>query len=207
MELGRLGAGLARVPAHDTAKGALGHGAGPYDTADWAATIRRWAHGRLSERACWASRRWRWGAERWGAGGCARGVRHCTCDTTTLAYDTAGPLPRTWACLLGLLGACASVLAFWTVFRLDDMFESPFGPGSWTLFMNTIHHKIFRNFLKLKLIKNKKKNQIKFDKNFRKMKISKIKFYGSKRFKLWINCPTLLHKCRNLIYTLVIVFD
>ena len=153
MELGRLGAGLARVPAHDTARGALRHGAGPCDTASWAATIRRWARGRLSGRACWAIRRWRWGA-----GGCAWGERHYSCDTAMLACDTTGPLPRhgrghshdtagdtatirqpcgflgapvrTWACLLGLLGDCASGLAFWTVFRLDYIFESPFGPGS-----------------------------------------------------------------------------
>ena len=49
---GQAGRGLARVPAHDTARGALRHGAGPCDTAGWAATIRRWARGRLSVRAC-----------------------------------------------------------------------------------------------------------------------------------------------------------
>ena len=70
MELGRLGAGLARIPAHDTARGALRHGAGPCDTAGWAATILRWALGRLSERACSASRRWR-RCER--TSGCERG--------------------------------------------------------------------------------------------------------------------------------------
>ena len=84
-----LGADLARVPAHDTARGALRHGAGPYDTASWAATIRRWARGRLSERACWASSA---GAGALGAGasgragvsgraggrrGVRRGERHC----------------------------------------------------------------------------------------------------------------------------------
>ena len=47
MELGRLGAGLARAPAHDTARGALRHGAGPYDTTE--------GHGH-------DTMGWRWGA-------------------------------------------------------------------------------------------------------------------------------------------------
>ena len=84
-----------------------------------AATTRRWARGRLSEGACWASRRWRRGAGRRreqtsgcvrgaaerrraqgpqqgvrrirGRRGVRRGERHCSCDTAGLGCDTAGP--------------------------------------------------------------------------------------------------------------------
>ena len=49
-----------------------------------------------------------------------------------LRYDQVcarlGAPVRTWACLLGQLGAPAWF--FRTGFRLGDIFESPFGPGS-----------------------------------------------------------------------------
>ena len=96
MELGRLGAGLARVPAHDMARGALRHGAGPCDTTGWATTIRRWARGRLSERACWASRRWRRGAGR-------RRERTSGCERASGAQRSAGVRRRAAG------GECAGV--------------------------------------------------------------------------------------------------
>ena len=82
-------AALCREAGHDTAMPVHTDG---HDTAGWVATIRRLergAHGRLSERVCGASRRWRWGA-----GGSALGVRQGCCDTATGACDTAGPFPR-----------------------------------------------------------------------------------------------------------------
>ena len=92
-------AALCREAGHDTAMPVHTHG---HDTAGWAATIRRLelgARGRLSERACGASRRWRWGAGRWGAGrwgagGSSLGVRQGCWDTATGACDTADPFPR-----------------------------------------------------------------------------------------------------------------
>ena len=90
----------------------------------------------------------RWSACDTAALGCdtAGGLGH---DTARPAHDTArrarawarqcapgrasahlGTPVRTWACLLGQLGACASGLVFRIGFRLCDIFESPFGPGS-----------------------------------------------------------------------------
>ena len=53
-------------------------------------------------------------------------------DTATTRQPCArlGAPVHTWACLLGLLGACASGLAFWTDFRTDDFFRVTVGPGS-----------------------------------------------------------------------------
>ena len=100
----------------------------------------------------------RWSACDMAALGCntAGGLAH---DTTRPAHDTArrarasahlgtpvrtwvrqcapghasahlGAPVHTWACLLGQLGARASGLVFRTGFRLGDISESPFGPGS-----------------------------------------------------------------------------
>ena len=78
--------------------------------------------------ACGTGRRGARGALRhdgWGYD-TAGGLGH---DMARPAHDTAGSV-RAWACLLGLLGACAFGLVFQTGFRLGDIFESPFGPSS-----------------------------------------------------------------------------
>ena len=126
-----------RLPSHDTAVGG--------------ARTRRWEQsgrtaGRASERACGASRRWGAGAQaeaRWACGKDAAirplgpatrpGPCHDTAgDPTTIRRPCVrlGAPVRTWACLLGLLGARASGLVSRTGFRLGDIFESPFGLGS-----------------------------------------------------------------------------
>ena len=139
MELGRLGAGLARVPAHDTARGALRHGAGPCDTAE--------GHGHDTiGLALGAGAGGRAGADGNAGGKARRGAR---VSTTTRQPSAAtrpalatirqgqgpryGHCARTWACLgdqLGQLGAYAPDSVFRPGFRLSTVFESPFGPGS-----------------------------------------------------------------------------
>ena len=77
----------------------------------------------------------RWGACDTAALGCdtAGGLGH---DTARPAHDTARRA-RSWArqcaprnACWAQLGARASDLVFRTGFRLGDIFESPFGPGS-----------------------------------------------------------------------------
>ena len=69
-QLGRLGAGMARAHARDTAKGALRHGAGPCDTAEGHShdtiglALGRWGLGRrrrLAGRAAGKLRYGHWG--------------------------------------------------------------------------------------------------------------------------------------------------
>ena len=81
MGLGRLGAGRAHAHAHDTARGALRHGAGPCDMAEGhdhdmiGLALGRWAQARGRKRACGCERgaRARGNARR-GKGHCARGT-------------------------------------------------------------------------------------------------------------------------------------
>ena len=139
MELGRLGAGLARTPAHDTARGALRHGAGPCDTAEghghdtmgW-----RWGAGHRRE---WACRRERARKRVAGARGTARRGSRVSAATRqpgaatrpALATTRPGQGPRyghcahTWACLgdqLGQLDAYAPDSVFSTWFSTQYCF-------------------------------------------------------------------------------------
>ena len=73
-------------------------------------------------------RRGRWGAQAWarrrGAG--MRGTRQAG-----RAAGCTGARPvHTWTCQLSQLGARAPGLVFRPGFRLGDVFESPFEPGS-----------------------------------------------------------------------------
>ena len=123
-------------------------GAGRAGAGRWGETCARGAlrHGRI---ACDTRGARRAGA--WGKALAARqaGARAGRCDTAVGAAIRQGAsattrpgLPtirsgvrapgraRAWECLLGPLGACASCLVFRIGFRLGDIFESPFGPGS-----------------------------------------------------------------------------
>ena len=148
-QLGRLGAQASARRAgagrwgETRARGALRHGRLALTIRPWRPATRagQGAQGRGARRSRHGSQ----GRER-GAATLQLGLRYgrgLGHDTARPAHDTAGRA-RAWACLLGLLGACASGLVFRTGFRLSDIFESPFGPGSWTLFMNTVHHKNFQ---------------------------------------------------------------
>ena len=114
------------------------HDAGAHNTAP---TIRRWARSRHAGQAGAGA-----GAPEEVRGACGRDAAIRPLGPATRpapCHDTAGDpvtirrpcahlgVPvRTWACLLGQLGARASGLAFRIGFRLGDIFESPFGPGS-----------------------------------------------------------------------------
>ena len=147
MGLGRLGAGRARAHAHDTARGALRHGAGPCDTTGGhghdtiGLALGRWAQAPGRERACGcgrSARRARHSAQGRAAVGLRYGAGAPRHNSLRLQYGRAarpryGHCARTWACLgaqLGQLGAYAPDSIFRPGFRLSTVFESPVGPGS-----------------------------------------------------------------------------
>ena len=98
-------------------------GAGGTGVGRWArrACSRRGAAGRRArEETCEACAKRSGQAGVGGAQGRGRGARG----------GWLGPLVRNWACQLGQLGARAPGLVFRPSFRLGDVFESPFEPGS-----------------------------------------------------------------------------